>query len=88
MQENKGRHPHVANSEANLAKMLMDNGRATEAEPLLRDALSIYQDKDPQNPIVVKVRHWLIASLEAQGKPQEAASLRGQDGAAIAQAGL
>jgi len=53
-----GEHPRVAAKMVTLASVMIDQGRAVDAEPLLRRALAMYQGTLPSG-------HWRIADAES-----------------------
>jgi len=61
------------------ARVLLATGDATQAEGLTREALALQTQVRPeQHPIVLETKALLVQALEAQGKHDEAATLRGE----------
>jgi len=68
-------HPTLAGVESGLGSVLTDLDRPKEAEPLLRDALSIYRKVYPDTWYKDQVQSLLGAALTEQGRYAEAESL-------------
>jgi tetratricopeptide (TPR) repeat protein len=70
------RHPDTAASYNNLAANLDAQGRAKEAEPLLRQALAVREEVlGPRHPDTATSYNNLAANLQAQGRTKEAEPL-------------
>ncbi|MEO8459808.1 MAG: serine/threonine-protein kinase [Dokdonella sp.] len=81
-------NPRRAATETNLGRLLIRTGRASTAEPLLRDVLILRQSTLPPNHwIVADARVALGACLAARGRLQKALELL-SDGVAILQSAL
>jgi CHAT domain-containing protein len=71
-------HPDLANSLNNLALILQGQGRPAAAEPLYREALTMYKRLYPEaefpagHPLLAGGLHNLAGVLEAQGRASEA----------------
>ena len=69
-------HPHVAIDLNNLALLLQDTNRVTEAEPLMRRALEIDEESlGPDHPNVAVTLNGLAFLYSNQGKYEEAEPL-------------
>ena len=68
-----GDHPLVANTESNLANLLHDQGRFSEAVPLFQDAIRIWRTTlRPDHPLVSTGLYGLAKSLRDLGRLAEA----------------
>ena len=69
-------HPDTAMSLSNLAALYSDQGRYSEAEPLLKRALTIYEQKfRPEHPDRVKVLQNYIILLRKTNRKGRAAEM-------------
>ncbi|HWN41235.1 MAG TPA: serine/threonine-protein kinase [Thermoanaerobaculia bacterium] len=70
------RHPERAIYLRNFAALLLETGRPAVAEPLVREALSIFQDAEPASPVrIADAESVLGGCLAAQGRMAEAEPL-------------
>src|SRR5262249_24757528 len=65
-------HPRVASLLTELGESILEQGRAAEAEPLLREALQIREAKQPQTWMRFATQSLLGACLTAQKRYAEA----------------
>jgi tetratricopeptide (TPR) repeat protein len=70
-----GDHPDRAIFRKNLATALLAQGRATEAEPLAREALAIFRSSSPTSWRVADAESVLGACIMKSGRFQEAEPL-------------
>jgi len=71
-------HPEVTTSLNNLAQLLSDTNRLSEAEPMMRHALQIYEQSfGPDHPKAATVRDNLAQLLKARGRQADNFGNRG-----------
>jgi tetratricopeptide (TPR) repeat protein len=59
-------HPHTARAMANLATVLASRRQPYEAEELLREAISVWQLKDPPDAVSIAAARNVLATLHQQ----------------------
>jgi tetratricopeptide (TPR) repeat protein len=76
-------HPYRAAALAGLGRVLVDRGRAREAEPLLRESLEIAIKALPRSPLLAVMRVSLGSALVQTGAYAEAAPLLRENVASV-----